>query len=69
MVNFSGFLGALFLAAVVAGYIFKMTSVSAFEDTFIVGTGIIMLAMLPALFLPAKNKHRAGEVDSIEVLD
>jgi hypothetical protein len=54
---------------VAAGYIFKMTSVAAFEDSFILGTGIILLAMLPALFLPSKNKHHAGEVKSIEVAD
>jgi DHA2 family multidrug resistance protein len=56
-------------AAVVAGYLFKLTSVSAFEDSFLMGAGIILLAMLPALFLPSKNRHHAGEVDSIEVLD
>jgi DHA2 family multidrug resistance protein len=56
-------------AAEAARYIFKMTSVAAFEDSFIVGTCIILLAMVPAMFLPSKNKHHAGEVKSIEVAD
>jgi MFS family permease len=55
--------------AVVARHIFKMTAVSAYEDSFLVGAIIVMTALLPALLLPPKNKHREGELDSIEVSD
>ncbi len=55
--------------AVVARHLFKMTTVAAYEDSFIVGAVIIMTALIPALFLPSKNIHRAGRLDSIEVPD
>jgi DHA2 family multidrug resistance protein len=41
--------------AVAAGQILKMVTVSAFEDSFVVGGVIVVAAMLPALLLPAKR--------------
>jgi DHA2 family multidrug resistance protein len=55
--------------AMVAGHIFKMISVSAFEDAFLFGALFVMLALIPAFFLPAKNIHAAGKPDSIAALD
>jgi len=55
--------------AVVAGHIFKMISVSAFEDAFLVGAAIVLFALIPAFFLPAKNVLKPGKPESIAVLD
>lgn len=55
--------------AAVAGHLFKLTAVAAFEDAFLLGGAIVMAAMIPALFLPAHNIHRAGKPESIAVVD
>jgi DHA2 family multidrug resistance protein len=55
--------------AVVARHLFKMTAVAAYEDAFCVAGAIMLAALLPAFFLPVRNRHRAGELDSIEVSD
>jgi hypothetical protein len=55
--------------AVVAGQIFKMSSVAAFEDAFLVGGVIVVMAMFPALLLPSQNIHRAGKPESIALSD
>jgi MFS family permease len=55
--------------SVVAGHLFKLTSVASFEDAFLVGAVIVLSAMLPALLLPAKNLHRGGKPESIAALD
>jgi hypothetical protein len=55
--------------AMVAGHIFQMTAVSAFEDAFLFGALFVLLALVPALFLPAKNIHSAGKPESIAALD
>lgn len=55
--------------AAVAGHLFKMTSVAAFEDAFLLGGVIVLAAMVPALLLPAHNIHRARNPESIAVLD
>ncbi len=55
--------------AVVAGQIFKMTAVAGFEDAFLVGAGIVMLALIPAFFLPTHNVLKPGKPESIAVLD
>jgi MFS transporter, DHA2 family, multidrug resistance protein len=55
--------------AVVAGQIFKMTSVAAFEDAFLAGGVIVVIAMFPALLLPSQNIHRARKPESIALSD
>jgi hypothetical protein len=55
--------------AVVAGQIFKMTAVSAYEDAFLVGCFIVLGAMVPAFFLPTKATHIPGRPDTIAELD
>ncbi len=54
---------------VVARAIFKMTAVSAYEDAFLVGAVIVLLAFLPAFLLPSKNMYRTEKSDSIAVSD
>jgi EmrB/QacA subfamily drug resistance transporter len=56
-------------SVVVAKHIFQMTSVAGFEDAFLVGAVIVLSAILPALFLPARNLVRLEQTKSIEVSD
>lgn len=53
----------------VMGHLFQIASVAAFEDAFLVGMVIVLLAFLPALLLPNKNVHYAGQPDSLAVAD
>jgi DHA2 family multidrug resistance protein len=55
--------------AVVAGHLFKMTAVAAYEDAFLVGCAIVLAAMLPAFLLPVKTVYLPGKADSIAVSD
>ncbi len=55
--------------AVVAGHIFKMTAVAAFEDAFLIGAVIVMLALIPAFFLPTHTVLKPGKPESIAALD
>lgn len=53
---------------VVAGHILRMVSVSAFEDSFLVGGFIVLLAILPALLLPPK-KIKIESSDHVAVME
>ena len=58
--------GALYT---VMGQIYKMAGVSAFEDAFMFGLVIVLLAFLPAFLLPKRNVHHRGQPDSVAVAD
>lgn len=58
--------GALFT---VMGHLYQTASVAGFEDAFLVGMVIVLLAVLPALLLPNKNVHHRGQPDSLAVTD
>jgi DHA2 family multidrug resistance protein len=58
--------GALFT---VMGHIYKMAAVAGFEDSFLVGMAIVLLAIIPAMFLPTRNVHHQGDPDSVAVAD
>ena len=46
---------------VVMGHLYRIASVAAFEDAFLVGMVIVLLAVLPALLLPMRNVHSPSQ--------
>ncbi len=39
------------------GHLYKMATEAAYQDSFLAGGAIVLLSMIPALLLPAKNVH------------
>lgn len=52
-----------------AGQLYKMAAEAAYQDAFLVGAVIVLLSMIPALLLPAKNVHKTSASKEPVVLD